>query len=239
MVARYVVPEINGYVDSMRKSQKFVIENRAVFERAGQAVMAKIMGNEKAAAALADTGPGRVAIPRRTHRTCRRKPQSRKGVRGSAASGCSNYSPAALAAPALSSHFVRTVPTGFAAEPTTGYLRAPSQRSTGAICHVDAECGLSRDQLHAAEAQFADAYSRRRGLADHRQDARGAGRSQGPHREATREIRAGLSHPSVRRDQPRAARPRGQRARAVRPGQAVLLDARLGPRFSGCCFRAG
>jgi limonene 1,2-monooxygenase len=63
MVARYVVPEINGYVDGLRKSQKFVIENRAIFERAGEAVMAKIMGNEKAAAALADTGPGRVAIP--------------------------------------------------------------------------------------------------------------------------------------------------------------------------------
>jgi limonene 1,2-monooxygenase len=63
MVARYVVPEINGYVDSMRKSQKFVIENRAVFERAGQAVMAKIMGNEKAAAALAETtGSGRIPI---------------------------------------------------------------------------------------------------------------------------------------------------------------------------------
>jgi len=62
MVARYVVPEINGYVDSMRRSQKFVIENRGVFERAGEAVMAKIMGNEKAAAALADTGPGRIPI---------------------------------------------------------------------------------------------------------------------------------------------------------------------------------
>jgi len=63
MVARYVVPEINGYIDGLRKSQKFVIENRAVFERAGQAVMAKIMENDKAAAALPLTGPGRVAIP--------------------------------------------------------------------------------------------------------------------------------------------------------------------------------
>ncbi len=34
-----------------------------MFERAGQAVMAKIMENEKAAAALPQTGPGRVAIP--------------------------------------------------------------------------------------------------------------------------------------------------------------------------------
>ena len=63
MVARYVVPEINGYIDGLRKSQKFLIENRAVFERAGQAVMAKIMENDKAAAALPLTGPGRVAIP--------------------------------------------------------------------------------------------------------------------------------------------------------------------------------
>ncbi|MCW5700980.1 MAG: LLM class flavin-dependent oxidoreductase [Bradyrhizobium sp.] len=62
LVARYVVPEINGYIDSLRKSQKFVIENRAIFERAGEAVMAKILGNEKAAAALADTGPGRVPM---------------------------------------------------------------------------------------------------------------------------------------------------------------------------------
>ena len=35
----------------------------AIFERAGQAVMAKIMSNDKAAAALSQTGPGRVAIP--------------------------------------------------------------------------------------------------------------------------------------------------------------------------------
>ena len=62
MVARYVIPEINGFLDGLRKSQRFVIENRDVFERAGQAIMAKIMENEKAAAALAHTGPGRVAI---------------------------------------------------------------------------------------------------------------------------------------------------------------------------------
>src|SRR5205823_9630802 len=62
MVARYVVPEINGYIDGLRKSQKFVIENRAVFERAGQAVMAKIMENEKAAAALAVTRTNRFAV---------------------------------------------------------------------------------------------------------------------------------------------------------------------------------
>jgi limonene 1,2-monooxygenase len=55
MVARYVVPEINGYLAGLRKSQKFVIENRAVFDRSKEAVMAKIMENKNAAAALAVT----------------------------------------------------------------------------------------------------------------------------------------------------------------------------------------
>jgi limonene 1,2-monooxygenase len=63
MVARYVVPEINGYLTKLRESRQFLVENRAVFERAGQAVMAKIMENEKAAAALPLTAPGRLAIP--------------------------------------------------------------------------------------------------------------------------------------------------------------------------------
>src|SRR6516225_10637854 len=96
-------------------------------------------------------------------------------------------------------------------------------------CHVDTECGLSRVELHAAETQFADPYSRRRRLADHRQDAAGAGRSQGPYRKSLQEIWPGLSHPSVRRNQPLATRARGERARAARPGKTVFLDARMGP----------
>ena len=63
MVARYVIPELQGFIKPLRDSRQFVIDNRAVFERAGQAVMAKIMQNEKAAEALKVTGPGRVAIP--------------------------------------------------------------------------------------------------------------------------------------------------------------------------------
>jgi limonene 1,2-monooxygenase len=55
MVARYVVPEINGYLASLRKSREFVAENREYFDRARDAVMAKIMENDNAAAALADT----------------------------------------------------------------------------------------------------------------------------------------------------------------------------------------
>jgi len=54
-VARYVVPEINRHLEGLRQSQKFVIENRVVFERSREAVMAKIMENDRAAAALAVT----------------------------------------------------------------------------------------------------------------------------------------------------------------------------------------
>jgi limonene 1,2-monooxygenase len=55
MVARYVVPEINGYVAGLRKSREFVVHNREYFNRAREAVMAKITENEAAAAALAVT----------------------------------------------------------------------------------------------------------------------------------------------------------------------------------------
>ncbi len=55
MVARYVVPEINGHLAALRRSQEFVTNNRAVFDRSRDAVMAKINENAAAAAALAVT----------------------------------------------------------------------------------------------------------------------------------------------------------------------------------------
>ena len=55
MVAGYVVPEINGHLTGLRQSREFVATNRAYFDRARQAVMAKITENEVAAAALAVT----------------------------------------------------------------------------------------------------------------------------------------------------------------------------------------
>jgi limonene 1,2-monooxygenase len=61
MVARYVIPEINGYVTKLRESQKYLIDNRAVFDRAGQAIMAKIMENKDAAEALKVTDSPRFA----------------------------------------------------------------------------------------------------------------------------------------------------------------------------------
>ena len=61
MVARYVIPEINGYVTKLRESEKYLQTNRAVFDRAGQAIMAKIMENKDAAEALKVTSNPRVA----------------------------------------------------------------------------------------------------------------------------------------------------------------------------------
>jgi limonene 1,2-monooxygenase len=61
MVARYVVPEINGYLAGLRTSREFVATNRAYFERAREAVMAKITANEAAAAALKVTKSSMLA----------------------------------------------------------------------------------------------------------------------------------------------------------------------------------
>ena len=55
MVARYVVPEINGYLARLRQSREFVVHNRVYFNRAREAVMAKITEHEAAAAALGVT----------------------------------------------------------------------------------------------------------------------------------------------------------------------------------------
>ena len=60
LVARYVVPEINGYLAGLRQSQQFVANNRDVFERAKEAIMAKINENEAAVAALEVTRGSRL-----------------------------------------------------------------------------------------------------------------------------------------------------------------------------------
>lgn len=61
MVARYVLPELNGSLGGLRESQRFVSTEREVFDRAGQAVMTKIMDNEKAAAAMKLTAEQQAA----------------------------------------------------------------------------------------------------------------------------------------------------------------------------------
>ncbi len=125
MVARYVVPEINGYLDGLRRSQKFVIENRAIFERAGQAVMSKIMQNEKAAAALSLDRPRTGRDPRRQRARFAegsRKAQER-GVRRQRCSLTNGSRRAALSRLSARRHFIRSASGGFAPGPTKGYLR--------------------------------------------------------------------------------------------------------------------
>lgn len=59
LVARYVVPEVNGLLNGYRDSQRWVIENRDAFKRANKAIVAKIMSNDRAAEALEATRSGR------------------------------------------------------------------------------------------------------------------------------------------------------------------------------------
>ena len=63
LVARYVIPEVNGMLDDYRESNKFVIENRETWLRAGEAVASKIRENERALeAAELDEAEGRPIL---------------------------------------------------------------------------------------------------------------------------------------------------------------------------------
>jgi limonene 1,2-monooxygenase len=61
LVARYVIPEINGFLTKLRESERHLQVNRGVFERASKAIMAKIMQNQDAAEALKVTQSPRFA----------------------------------------------------------------------------------------------------------------------------------------------------------------------------------
>ena len=52
MVARYVMPEVNGMLDGYRESQRHVIEHRESFDRGVEAIKAKIGENERAVEAM-------------------------------------------------------------------------------------------------------------------------------------------------------------------------------------------
>lgn len=62
LIARYVMPEVNGMLEGYRASRAYVVENREWFNRAGQAVLSKIMSHEGAAAALKAGMEGGVAM---------------------------------------------------------------------------------------------------------------------------------------------------------------------------------
>ena len=56
LVARYVIPEINGYTAGLRESQEYLNRHQAeLMAGASQAVVSKILANDKAAAAMQTT----------------------------------------------------------------------------------------------------------------------------------------------------------------------------------------
>ncbi len=63
LVARHVVPEVNGFLAGYRESQQHVIAHRDSFDRAGQAVLSKIMENDRAAAAFQQGANAQSAMP--------------------------------------------------------------------------------------------------------------------------------------------------------------------------------
>ena len=69
MVARYVLPEVNGMLNDFRESNMFVREHREYFDRAGQAILAKINENERAAEALHEVPNRASAITPHTDHT--------------------------------------------------------------------------------------------------------------------------------------------------------------------------
>lgn len=63
LVARYVIPEVNGMLDGYRESNQFVIENRDTWTRASDAIATKIRDNERALeAAELDESEGRPVL---------------------------------------------------------------------------------------------------------------------------------------------------------------------------------
>jgi limonene 1,2-monooxygenase len=56
LVARYVIPELNGYTAGLRESQQYLNANQSdLMAGAGRAVISKILANDKAAAAMQTT----------------------------------------------------------------------------------------------------------------------------------------------------------------------------------------
>ena len=67
LFARYVIPELRGMTAGLRESQEFLHENQAeLMGGAGRAIMAKVMENERAAAAMKITASRRAAADEQT-----------------------------------------------------------------------------------------------------------------------------------------------------------------------------
>ena len=67
LVARYVIPEVNGLLHDYRESNQYVIENRETWMRAGMAINAKIQENKRAAEAMKAAQNARSASALQAH----------------------------------------------------------------------------------------------------------------------------------------------------------------------------
>ena len=67
LVARYVIPEVNGLLHDYRESNQYVIENRETWMRAGMAINAKIQENKRAAEAMKAAQNARAASALQAH----------------------------------------------------------------------------------------------------------------------------------------------------------------------------
>ena len=63
MVARYVIPEVNGLLKDLRESYKYVTKNRGMWDRAREAVRSKIQENSRASEAMALDDARKLTIP--------------------------------------------------------------------------------------------------------------------------------------------------------------------------------
>jgi limonene 1,2-monooxygenase len=63
MVARYVIPEVNGLLKDLRESYKYVTQNRGMWDRAREAVRSKIQENSRASEAMALDDARKMTIP--------------------------------------------------------------------------------------------------------------------------------------------------------------------------------
>ena len=67
LVARYVIPEVNGLLHDYRESNQYVIENRETWMRAGMAINAKIQENKRAAEAMKEAQNARATSALQAH----------------------------------------------------------------------------------------------------------------------------------------------------------------------------
>ena len=63
MVARYVIPEVNGLLKDLRESYKYVTQNRGMWDRAREAVRSKIQENSRASEAMALDDARKTTMP--------------------------------------------------------------------------------------------------------------------------------------------------------------------------------